>query len=305
VTIALEGVGMHSGHKAHIQYALSLLSDVDDVPKLYKALRDVAAHFQANNFNFIANYPTLFGSTQISITDLPKQWCELYRMCNFEKADPIVSHCSARMTPILWWSAGDCDDATSTNVRTRSFVSEACRFGMRSGVSFPLHGINGSKGILTMSYKRHSDETKPWIEQATPYFQLLSAYVFETAQRVIRPQDEHWLDRGLTRRELECLSWCAEGKTSWEIAKILGITERTVHFHMQNASRRLGASSRSHAVQLAALHRVNAAVDHHPPHRVISLCGSTDVEHIEVREIDERARRNSTRRKTAKPAVCK
>jgi DNA-binding NarL/FixJ family response regulator len=37
----------------------------------------------------------------------------------------------------------------------------------------------------------------------------------------------------LTRREGECLGWCAEGKSYWETAVILGISERTVSFHME------------------------------------------------------------------------
>ncbi|MBX2881042.1 MAG: LuxR C-terminal-related transcriptional regulator, partial [Granulosicoccus sp.] len=35
----------------------------------------------------------------------------------------------------------------------------------------------------------------------------------------------------LSAREAECLTWTAKGKTSWEIAVILGIAESTVSFH--------------------------------------------------------------------------
>src|SRR5690606_34818573 len=34
----------------------------------------------------------------------------------------------------------------------------------------------------------------------------------------------------LSRRELECLYWSALGKTSWETAIILGLSERTINF---------------------------------------------------------------------------
>jgi DNA-binding CsgD family transcriptional regulator len=40
----------------------------------------------------------------------------------------------------------------------------------------------------------------------------------------------------LSARELDCLKWTAEGKTAWEASVILGITERTVRFHL-NAAR--------------------------------------------------------------------
>jgi DNA-binding CsgD family transcriptional regulator len=45
----------------------------------------------------------------------------------------------------------------------------------------------------------------------------------------------------LTSQELECLRWCKEGKTNWEIGEILTISEKTVEFHLSNSMRKLGA----------------------------------------------------------------
>ncbi len=55
----------------------------------------------------------------------------------------------------------------------------------------------------------------------------------------------------LTPREVECLQWAREGKTSWEIAKILGISQATSIFHMRNAVAKLDASNKTHAVMVA------------------------------------------------------
>ena len=52
----------------------------------------------------------------------------------------------------------------------------------------------------------------------------------------------------LTSQELECLRWCKEGKTNWEIGEILTISEKTVEFHLSNSMRKLGASNRITAV---------------------------------------------------------
>jgi len=54
----------------------------------------------------------------------------------------------------------------------------------------------------------------------------------------------------LTRREIECLGWCAEGKSYWETAVILGISERTVSFHMEAVRNKLKATSNAHAVAM-------------------------------------------------------
>lgn len=55
---------------------------------------------------------------------------------------------------------------------------------------------------------------------------------------------------GLTFKETECLRWCKEGKTNWEIGEILTISEKTVEFHLGNAMRKLGAGNRISAVIL-------------------------------------------------------
>ena len=49
----------------------------------------------------------------------------------------------------------------------------------------------------------------------------------------------------LSDREKACLSWAAIGKSSWEIGRILCISENTVIFHIKNAMRKLGANSRT------------------------------------------------------------
>ncbi|QKC92387.1 LuxR family transcriptional regulator [Mesorhizobium sp. NZP2234] len=49
----------------------------------------------------------------------------------------------------------------------------------------------------------------------------------------------------LSTRERECILWTARGKSSWEMGKILNISENTVNFHMKNVMRKLGAGSRT------------------------------------------------------------
>lgn len=51
----------------------------------------------------------------------------------------------------------------------------------------------------------------------------------------------------LTDREIETLTWVARGKTSAEIAEILGLTKRTVDFHSDSARAKLGVATRTEA----------------------------------------------------------
>jgi DNA-binding CsgD family transcriptional regulator len=58
-------------------------------------------------------------------------------------------------------------------------------------------------------------------------------------------------EKKLSEREATCLQWAALGKTSRETAIILGVSERTVNFHVQNACRKLRARNRRAAVATA------------------------------------------------------
>jgi DNA-binding NarL/FixJ family response regulator len=60
----------------------------------------------------------------------------------------------------------------------------------------------------------------------------------------------------LNEREVEILTWVARGKTSAEIAMIVGLTKRTIDFHIDNARAKLGAATRTEAVLKAATGRL-------------------------------------------------
>ena len=54
----------------------------------------------------------------------------------------------------------------------------------------------------------------------------------------------------LSHREKDIFHWMMRGKTNWEIATILDISERTVKFHAANIIRKLEANNRTHAIVL-------------------------------------------------------
>ncbi|MBP2548085.1 DNA-binding CsgD family transcriptional regulator [Neorhizobium galegae] len=58
-------------------------------------------------------------------------------------------------------------------------------------------------------------------------------------------------DFELTDRELECLFWIAEGKTSDEIAVILGISRNTINNYITSVMRKTATKTRSEAIAYA------------------------------------------------------
>lgn len=60
----------------------------------------------------------------------------------------------------------------------------------------------------------------------------------------------------LTEKERACLVWVSAGKTAWETAKIIGRSQRTVEFHLNNAVLKLNAVNKIHAVAIAIKQRL-------------------------------------------------
>ena len=86
-------------------------------------------------------------------------------------------------------------------------------------------------------------------------FELLATIITARLNSVAR--SAVWPRRiDLNDREIEVLTWVARGKTSAEIAQILGLTKRTVDFHTDNARAKLGAATRTEAAIKAATGRL-------------------------------------------------
>jgi DNA-binding CsgD family transcriptional regulator len=65
---------------------------------------------------------------------------------------------------------------------------------------------------------------------------------------------ERGVIRKLSRREVECLAWAAQGKTYQEISTMLGISFGSVKTHLDTARFKLGAVNVTHAVALGIIY---------------------------------------------------
>ena len=78
----------------------------------------------------------------------------------------------------------------------------------------------------------------------------------------------------LSLREQTCLSWAAQGKSSWDIGEILAISENTVNFHIKNAMRKLETTSRTvAAIKAVQLGIIRTPSRPEPPSDSPSPCG--------------------------------
>ncbi len=78
--------------------------------------------------------------------------------------------------------------------------------------------------------------------------------VLEVSGQAMAAKPALALPQGLSQREAEVLAWVAVGMTNKEVARRLGISDRTVGHHLQHVYDKLGVSTRSAAALFAQQH---------------------------------------------------
>ena len=191
--------------------------------------------------------PTSFVKPNIiSISGYPDEWREVYKSEGYMKVDPSVAYCVGNVLPISW---DKMQPHKKENKEAWQMLGEARSYGLKSGMSFPLHSPTGESAMLSFVADEEHKDAKAKIENAMPYVHLFNAYMHEAVRKIFN-SDSVSIAK-LTEREKQCLLWAAEGKTAWETGQILSISERTVIFHIQNSVEKLQVVNRQQAVARA------------------------------------------------------
>ena len=142
---------------------------------------------------------------------------------------------------VTWETSHLFGDALVSQHRLRH-LPEAQGAGLKAGLSIPLHGPMGATCAIALASE--SDDA-----QANKNTLQAMAVQFHTVYTGLHPELHQRPEQvRLTPRERECLQWCANGKSSWEIGMILSISEHGVSFHLKNAMAKLDVTSRIAAV---------------------------------------------------------
>ncbi|HEX7027951.1 MAG TPA: LuxR family transcriptional regulator [Gammaproteobacteria bacterium] len=183
-----------------------------------------------------------------AVSNYSNDWLEHYVSHQYMGVDPIIKHCLAGNTQVVWSRVFD--RVTRTQLAAR-VMQEAGEFGLKDGVTFPIHGAYGDHGLLSFSRSRSIDSNDVNFLHSLAYLYFLSVQIHETAYRIFSKPNGPVQCLQLSGRQHDCLSWAAEGKTNWEIAQILNLSESTVKMHIAHACQRLGVFNKQQAVAKA------------------------------------------------------
>jgi len=178
----------------------------------------------------------------VRLWEYPEPWTRRYIERKYFRIDPVLSVALRSAVPFLW------SDKAVTGRESRSrrqFFDEAAESGLVCGYTVPIH----TRGVLPATVNVVGDWQEP-DKASLGAIHLMSIYLHDAGRRLAsRPAEaREEPPRMLTDRERECLRWVALGKSDWDIGGILSISEKTAHFHVENAKRKLGVGTRVQAV---------------------------------------------------------
>ena len=117
------------------------------------------------------------------------------------------------------------------------------------GLLIPLHGPLGQYGGFVMTSTHGDMWWSAFERERLPYFHYFAVAFFNSILKEFFRED---ITTRLSPRETETLYWCAQGKSYWETAVILNISERTVNHHMKMVRGKLRGQTNAQAVGRAA-----------------------------------------------------
>lgn len=231
----------------------STLSDLKEI------LNDVMVSLGYRFFGYcIVEHTALCGGAvkqpAHAICNFPTEWLEHYYSNNYFKDDKVFELCRSRKTPFHWRAELKRSEMTAIQQR---IMDHATRSGLVDGYTMPLISRDGEIAIMTgiPDPKRYDPERQRYNESL---LYILAHFFHAHALRLVMEAELASTVVGrrrafLSGRERESVFWISRGKSSWEVAQILGISEKSVECYMDSVKRKLEASNRTQAVVKALL----------------------------------------------------
>ena len=170
----------------------------------------------------------------------PGEWLFNYVTKNYQLIDPIVKENFSKYS-LQYWS-----ETYKKYQPPKQFVKEAEDFDLRAGYSIGVRNLSETEGSLFSfsGHVEHHARTRFILKRFSPHLHRAFNQVKQGDAPAVPIVS-------LTAREKEILRWVKEGKSTWEISAILGISQNTVQFHMRNILQKLNVTKRSHALAIA------------------------------------------------------
>jgi LuxR family transcriptional regulator, quorum-sensing system regulator CinR len=171
-------------------------------------------------------------------------WVMRYITRNYMAIDPVLELGLSGGKPFFW------SDIQRESETVAAFFADAERHGVGNcGYTVPITDRVGHRAMLTLNRNGADAEFRAHISGLARDIGDIAGILHRrclTEAGIEEPVPV------LSRREIECLSWTAQGKDASSIADILKISEHTVRDYLKSARTKLGCSTIAQAVYEAS-----------------------------------------------------
>jgi DNA-binding CsgD family transcriptional regulator len=227
-----------------------LIDEISASEKLmegHEVLRSALSGYGLDHVVYIAvNLPTEKRSSPLVAMTYSADWQKHYAQNDYVDIDPVVRAGIGGILPIDWATLD------RAHPMVRRFFGEAQEFKVGGqGLSIPVRGRHGEFAMFSVTSQMSGPQWERLKQRYMRDFMLL-AYNFHTfALDAEHIEGGEEYGNKLSFREAESLRWAAMGKSAWDAGQIMGVSERTVKFHLENARSKLQAMNTTHAVSKA------------------------------------------------------
>lgn len=196
------------------------------------------ATWRISDFMLKMEIPSADGAMHSHLSGtLPPQMLGLFNTATETVPDGINDMLAKSSLPLTWQVGQWCGE------NARPVYRQLKEHGIHHGLSMAVRHEQANSRIDFYGMP----DSLPFSTVVCADLHWLGLHLHEAAQLLCHKAAPEQMPL-LSAREHECLDWSAHGKTSREIGLILGITQRTVYFHLNNVAKKLNVYGTRHAI---------------------------------------------------------
>jgi LuxR family transcriptional regulator len=223
---------------------LKQLARTEEIEAAYR----ISLNFVRNlGYKFCAFSTALNNNTDhytLNLNNFPCDWNKQYDKNNKNRTDPIAAHCNHSLLPILW--------SEELFSKTPSLWQTLQQLGLQHGWSQAIHDQQSGLHSVLSLVRGHCPISAYELYENLGFTVFISRHLHALAVRAYPKKPSAPQPPPLSRREVEVLKLSADGKTAFEISRILSLSERTINFHVHRAIEKLGVNNKIAAVIAAS-----------------------------------------------------
>ncbi len=211
---------------------------------LARALMDAIAPFgMTAAASGLVSGPKAASAQPFHFANWPRAWIERYLAEQYLLVDPIPRWARNSGRAVSW---RELFGILPERDPGRDAIAAAAQFGFTEGFVMPMRSGDNSLGLVSFGGDRG-----PFTRSERSLLTLIAVSAFMAADRIVHRGEVGQAAPILTAREIECIALMVRGHPDAQIGALLGLSVRTVRFHLGNARTKFAVGSRTHLAAVA------------------------------------------------------